>query len=82
MTAIFWILWMLDLLLTAFIIFASIYRENVGAFNNESLTYAVVLMLILLGSIVLRYVVQWPNLSVLLAALPLLILLLMYFFDL
>lgn len=82
MTAIFWILWVLDLLLTVFIIFASIYRENAGAFNNENLTYAVVLMLILLGSIVLRYVVQWPNLSVLLAALPLLILLLMYFFDL
>jgi len=82
MTAIFWILWVLDLLLTVFVIFASIYRESVGAFNNENLTYAVVLMLILLGSIVLRYVVQWPNLSVLLAALPLLILLVMYFFDL
>lgn len=82
MTAIFWILWVLDLLLTVFVIFASIYRENMGAFNNENLTYAIVLMLILLGSIVLRYVVQWPNLSVLVVALPFLILLVMYFFDL
>lgn len=82
MTTIFWILWVLDLLLTVFVIFTSIYRENMGAFNNESLTYAIVLMLILLGSIVLRYVLHWPDLSVLVAALPLLILLGMYFFDL
>lgn len=82
MTAAFWVLWGIDLLLTALVIFASIYRENMGAFNNENLTYAVVLMLILLGSIVFRYVLQWPNLSVLLAALPLLTLMVMYIFDL
>lgn len=82
MTVLFWILWVFDLLLTLFLIWASMYRESMGAHNNENLTYAVVLMLILLGSIVVRYALQWPMLSLLLAALPLLILLIMYFFDL
>lgn len=82
MSVLFWILWVFDLLLTLFLIWASMYRESMGAFNNENLTYAVVLMLILLGSIVVRYALQWPMLSLLLATLPLLILLIMYFFDL
>jgi hypothetical protein len=82
MNIVFWVLWVIDLLLTFVIILAGIYRENSGAFNNENFTYAVVLMLLLVGSIVVRYALQWPQLSVLLAALPLLILLIMYFFDL
>ena len=82
MNIVFWVLWVIDLLLTFVIILAGIYRENSGAFNNNNFTYAVVLMLLLVGSIVVRYALQWPQLSVLLAALPLLILLIMYFFDL
>lgn len=77
----FWVLWVIDLLLTFVVILAGVYRENVGAFNNENFTYSVVLMLLLVGSIVVRYVLQWPLLSVLLAALPLLIVLILYFFD-
>ena len=82
MNIVFWILWSINLVLTFIIILAAIYRENVGAFNNENYTYAAVLMLLLVGSIVVRYVLQWPQLSVLLAALPLLIVLIMYFLDL
>ncbi len=82
MSIVFWILWVIDLLLTFVIILAGIYRQNSGAFNNENFTYAIVLMLLSLGSIVVRYVLQWPELSVLLAALPLLILLIMYLLDL
>lgn len=82
MNILFWVLWVIDLLLTFVIILAGIYRQNSGAFNNENFTYAIVLMLLLLGSIVVRYVLQWPELSVLLAALPLLILLIMYLLDL
>ena len=82
MNIVFWILWSIHLVLTFIIILAAIYRENVGAFNNENYTYAAVLMLLLVGSIVVRYVLQWPQLSVLLAALPLLIVLIMYFLDL
>jgi hypothetical protein len=82
MNIVFWILWSINLVLTFIVILAAIYRENVGAFNNENYTYAVVLMLLLVGSIVVRYVLQWPQLSVLLAALPLLIALIMYFLDL
>ena len=78
----FWVLWVIDLLLTFVVILAGVYRENAGAFNNENFTYAIVLMLLLVGSIVVRYVLQWPLLSVLLAALPLLIVLILYFFDL
>lgn len=82
MNILFWVLWVIDILLTFVIILAGIYRENSGAFNNHNFTYAVVLMLLLVGSIVVRYALQWPQLSVLLAALPLLILLILYFFDL
>ena len=82
MNIVFWILWSINLVLTFIVILAAIYRENAGAFNNENFTYAVVLMLLLVGSIVVRYVLHWPLLSVLLAALPLLIVLILYFFDL
>jgi len=68
--------------LTFVVILAGIYRENSGAFNNNNFTFAVVLMLILVGSIVVRYTLQWPLISVLLAAIPLLIVLILYFFDL
>jgi hypothetical protein len=82
MNILFWVLWVIDLLLTFVVILAGIYRENSGAFNNNNFTYAVVLMLILVGSILVRYTLQWPLISVLLAALPLLIVLILYFFDL
>ncbi|MDX2066796.1 MAG: hypothetical protein SFV55_00135 [Haliscomenobacter sp.] len=78
----FWVLWVIDLLLTFIVIMAAVYRENAGAFNNDNFTYAIVLMLILVGSIVVRYVLQWPLLGVLLAALPVMIVLVLYFFDL
>ncbi len=81
MNIVFWVLWSINLVLTFIVILAAVYRENVGAFNNENYTYAIVLMLLLVGSIVVRYVLQWPQLSVLLAALPLLIVLIMYFFE-
>ena len=81
MNIVFWVLWSFNLVLTFVVVLAAIYRENAGAFNNENYTYAVVLMLLLVGSIVVRYVLQWPQLSVLLAALPLLIVLIMYFLD-
>lgn len=81
MNIVFWILWSINLVLTFIVILAAVYRENVGAFNNENYTYAIVLILLLVGSIVVRYVLQWPQLSVLLAALPLLIVLIMYFFE-
>ena len=82
MNILFWVLWVIDLLLTFVVILAGIYRENTGAFNNNNFTFAVVLMLILVGSIVVRYTLQWPLISVLLAAIPLLIVLILYFFDL
>lgn len=81
MNIVFWILWSINLVLAFIVILAAVYRENVGAFNNENYTYAIVLMLLLVGSIVVRYVLQWPQLSVLLAALPLLIVLIMYIFE-
>lgn len=82
MNILFWVLWVIDLLLTFVVILAGIYRENSGAFNNNNFTFAVVLMLILVGSIVVRYTLQWPLISVLLAAVPLLIVLILYCFDL
>lgn len=81
MNIVFWVLWSINLVLTFIVVLAAIYRENVGALNNENYTYAVVLMLLLIGSIVVRYVLHWPQLSVLLAALPLLIVLTLYFLD-
>ncbi len=82
MNILFWGLWVIDLLLAFVVILAGIYRENSGAFNNNNFTYAVLLLLILVGSIVVRYTLQWPLISVLLAAIPLLIVLILYFFDL
>lgn len=82
MNILFWVFWVIDLLLTFVVILAGVYRENSGAFNNNNFTYAVVLMLTLVGSILVRYTFQWPLISVLLAAVPLLIVLILYFFDL
>lgn len=82
MNILFWVFWVIDLLLTFVVILAGVYRENSGAFNNNNFTYAVVLMLTLVGSILVRYTFQWPLISVLLAAVPLLIVLILYSFDL
>ena len=82
MNILFWVLWFIDLLLAFVVILAGIYRENSGAFNNNNFTFAVALLLILVGSIVVRYTLQWPLISVLLAAIPLLIVLILYYFDL
>ena len=82
MNILFWGLWVIDLLLAFVVILAGIYRENSGAFNNNNFTYAVLLLLILVGSIVVRYTLQWPLISVLLAAIPLLLVLILYLFDL
>jgi hypothetical protein len=81
MNTVFWILWSIDLLLTFMVIFAGIVRENMGAFNNENFTYGVILLLVLLGSIVLRYVLRWPLLSVGVVAFPLFLLLFFYLKD-
>ena len=81
MNTLFWGLWGLDLFLTAVVVLAGIYRDNFGAFNNENTTYALVLILILVGSLIARYPLRWPQLSVLIAALPMLILLGMYYYE-
>jgi hypothetical protein len=81
MNTVFWILWSIDLLLTFMVIFAGIVRENMGAFNNENFTYGVILLLVLLGSIVLRYVLRWPLLSVGVLALPLVVVFCLYLRD-
>lgn len=81
MNTLFWVLWGLDLLLTAVVVLAGMYRDNIGAFNNENTTYALVLILILVGSLIVRYPLRWPQLSVLIAALPMLILLGMYYYE-
>ncbi|AEE48881.1 hypothetical protein [Haliscomenobacter hydrossis] len=81
MNTLFWLLWGLDLLLTAVVIFAGIYRENIGAFNNDNFTYGLILIVIVVGSLVVRYPLRWPQVSVLIAALPILILLGMYYYE-
>ena len=81
MNTLFWVLWGLDLLLTAVVVLAGIFRDNVGAFNNNNFTYGLVLILILVGSLIVRYTLRWPQLSVLIAALPTLILLGMYYYE-
>jgi len=78
---VFWILWIIDVLLILLVLVGSNFRSGFGAGNDFNNIALLVLVLLLLSSIITRIVIKPRWVSLTLAALPLLLLLLFYFFD-
>ena len=80
MAFLFWLLWSVDLIIAVFTIIAKRFR---GSFTSTDHTWWFDLLLIgsIVGSILFRLAFRRPSVALLLAALPLLILLIWYFTD-
>jgi hypothetical protein len=77
----FWIFWIIDVLLILLIVAGSNFRSGFGAGNDFNNMALLVLLLLLLTSIITRIVVKPKWVSLTLAALPILLMILFYFFD-
>jgi hypothetical protein len=81
MTVLFWLLWVFDLLLFAFMVHAIQFRGEMGASTGLQTALLIVLILALIGGPVLRFIFRLRLASLLAVGLPSIILLLMYLFD-
>lgn len=79
--SLFWLLWIVDLLLTALVVLGGVFRDGLGANTDNNVTIGLILLSVLLGSLIIRYPLKQPQWSVLIAALPLLILVGMYYWE-
>jgi hypothetical protein len=77
----FWLFWTIDLLLAAVIVLAGLFRDGLGANTDNNVIFGLVLLFVLIGSLLVRYTFRLPQWSVLIAALPLLILVGMYYWE-
>lgn len=80
MAFLFWLLWSIDLIIALFTIIAKRFR---GSFTSSDHTWWFDLLIIgsVVGSFLLRLAFRRPSLALIVAALPLLILLVWYFTD-
>ena len=77
----FWLFWIIDLLLAVLIVLAGLFRDGLGANTDNNLIFGLILISVLIGSLIVRYTFRQPQWSVLIAALPLLIMVGMYFWE-
>ena len=81
MSFVFWLLWVLNLLLAALTMFGSHLRSSFGASNSLNSWLLPGLIIILIASLIVRYSLRHSKLSLIIVALPFLILFLMYLID-
>ncbi len=80
MTALFWIFWVVDLIIGLFVIAAKDFRNSFTA-TDINTWFSVVFIIGLAGGIILQLFFKKPVWAVVLAALPLLALLVWFFID-
>ncbi len=81
MNFLFWLLWILDLLLVGFVIIGANFRTSFGAGTEVSSIMLIILVIILIGSLVLRYAFRQVNWSLFVVALPLIIMFVGYLLE-
>jgi hypothetical protein len=77
----FWLCWIIDVLLILLVMAGSNFRSGFGAGNDFNNMALLVLLVLLLASILTRILVRPKWVSLVLAALPILLLLVFYLFD-
>ena len=81
MNFLFWLLWILDILLLGFVIAGSNFRAGFGASTDLNSWLTILLVIVVILSIILRFSVKQKNISLGVAAIPFIILFIMYLFD-
>jgi hypothetical protein len=81
MNALFWICFFIDFLLIILIAAGSKFRTGFGANNNFNNMALLLLILILVAAIVTRILVQPKWVSLILVALPILLMIILYLFE-
>ena len=81
MVFLFWTLWIFDLLLLLLAILGKGFRSSFGAGIDLNVVVIISLVLVLGGSLLLRFVLRQKGVSLSVAALPVLIVMGMYVWD-
>ncbi|MDQ3016902.1 MAG: hypothetical protein M3R25_09340 [Bacteroidota bacterium] len=81
MSILFWFLWILDLLLAGLILGGSGFRASFGASTDLNSMYSIILIVILVGSLIVRFILKQPAISLIIAAMPMFTLICMYLFE-
>jgi len=81
MSFLFWLLWILNLLLAVLSLLGSHFRSSFGASSSLNSWLLPGLIIILIASLVVRYSLRHSKLSLIIVALPFLVLFLMYLMD-
>ena len=77
----FWVLWIMDLLLLLVAVLGKGFRDSFGAGTATNVWVMIVLIAALVGSLVLRYGMKKPMGALAVAAVPWIIMLIMYLAD-
>ncbi|MGB4849747.1 MAG: hypothetical protein WBP41_17610, partial [Saprospiraceae bacterium] len=77
----FWLLWIINLLLAILTVGASDFRAGFGAGTNFNNWILIVTVISLIAGLVTRYYFRQNRLSLLVVAIPVMLLLLMYVFE-
>ena len=81
MTFLFWLLWMMNLLLLMVTIMGKGYRQSFGAGVDLNILIMVAILIVLLASLVLKFSAKQKWISLVVVALPAMILLVLYLID-
>ena len=81
MSFLFWLLWIVDCLLTVFIIIAKNFRNSFTSSNDPTAWVIAFFIACLVGSLVLRYALRQQAGSYILVLLPLILLVGWYLMD-
>lgn len=81
MNFLFWLLWIVDILLVGLLVAGSGLRSSFGASTDLNSWLTILIIVVVLASIILRFTVKQKYISLLVAALPLIVLFLMYIFE-
>ncbi len=81
MNFLFWICWVLDILIIGLLVLGSGFRSSFGA-STDLNSWLLILIIVIAGSsLVLRFLLKHRNISLAVAAVPLIVLVLMYLFE-
>ncbi len=81
MNFLFWLFWIVDLLLVGLLVAGSSLRLSFGASTDLNSWLTILTILVVLANVILRFTVKQKHISLLVAALPVIVLFLMYIFE-
>ena len=81
MPFLFWVLWIINLLILALAFVGKGFRSSFGAGIDLNVLFIIGLVIVLFGSLMVRYAFKQKAISLVVVSIPLLVVLIMYLFD-